>query len=171
MDRQRKVELVQKRDGKVFSVGNLSVETQYLSPNYKFSIGPCELSPTGLLLVFAINPKSGRGPSFDARWDGGSRGVGKKERMDLDIDVHGVSEGEVAKFRAGKDGYLGHKTKMLPSEYGHRYEVDIRMPAECVFTAVVTFNLTRGVEVVETLHAQDSISATVIPGPGSTPST
>jgi hypothetical protein len=108
MMRKEKEQRVQKQDGKAFETYNVEMRTTYLNLKYAFSKQTAnQITPTGRLDVFELNP-SGDGPSFTARWDGGSRDVGKEERYDLDIDIHGVSDEEKRRFKNGQGGYSGH---------------------------------------------------------------
>lgn len=162
MTRNEKERRVQKQDGKVF--GNLKVEIHptYLNPKYTLPKQTAnEISPTGLLKVFEINPFEG-GPSFTARWDGGSREVGRKERYDLDIDIDGVSEEERSRFKNGQGGFSGHHTVKVPSDTGHKYQVSLRTPGEMIFEGTVCFSLHRKLGFDESIQFTEMLDTKVI---------
>ena len=72
-------ERAQLQDGKVFDIHDFAVDERYLSPDYKREDGECSLTPTGRLIVFRLIPNfDSRLPSFEARWDGGSRKQGRE---------------------------------------------------------------------------------------------
>ena len=81
-----KEEQIQREDGKASKASNIKMSVIYLDPKYTISAPTVmEIRPRGPLVLFEINP-SGEGPSFKARWDGGSRDEGKEEKCELDID-------------------------------------------------------------------------------------
>ena len=143
MTRNEKEQRIQKQDGKVFENFKVEIHQTYRNPRYTLSEQTAnEISPTGLLKVFELYP-SGGGPSFTARWDGGSRDEGKKERYDLDIDIEGVSNEERSRFKNGQGGYSGHHTTEVPSNAGRAYHVSLCTPGEMIFEGTVCFNLLR----------------------------
>ena len=78
-----------------------------------------------------------------ARWDGGSRDEGKKQKEDLDVDVEGVSKRQQHRFERGQGGYSGHRSKKLPSATGRGYEVSISTLDGRIFEAIVSFAVHR----------------------------
>jgi len=119
MNRVEKERRVQMRDGKVFEINNLTIDVRCLNPNYSLlKQDSAALGATGRLDLFELRPKSGGGPAFFGRWDGGSRDQGKVERDDLDIDISGVSRAEQHRFESGKNGYAGHHSSRIPSTTG-----------------------------------------------------
>jgi hypothetical protein len=142
LDRIQKEERVQRQDGKVFEIGNVAIEEErYRSPDYKFEAEDCHLSSTGHLKIFRLTPISGKPPSFTARWDGGSREPGK-ERFELDIDMEGMSNDEIRKFKGDKCGYSGHHT-VSDAPDSHRYQILLKTPNAMIFDATVSFTLLR----------------------------
>jgi len=86
MTKSEKQQRVLRQDGKVFEIKVL-VEETYLIPKYRLVKQETSvLGSTGLLVVFELQPVSGEGPSFVARWDEGGREEGK-QRNDLDVDI------------------------------------------------------------------------------------
>jgi hypothetical protein len=126
MTRKEKEERVHRQDGKAFEAFNLEICTSWLNPKYTLSQqATTVISSTGLLKIFELNP-SGGGPSFTARWDGGSRDEGRIEKYDLDIDIGGVSDEEQRRFQNGQGGYSGHHTINVESnDKGHAYQVSL----------------------------------------------
>jgi len=149
---------VEKQDGKTFGTYNVEIHPTYRNPNYTLSYRATnEISSHGRLNVFEINP-SGKGPSFAARWDGGSRDAGKPERNDLDIDIYGVSDEEKRRFKNG-DGYSGHRNV---ASTGHTYHVDLRTPDERIFEGTVSFNLLRKQGFEANLYLTATLDAKLI---------
>lgn len=148
MNRTEKERKVQVQDGKVFEINSLTIGEGYLNPNYSLlKQDSAVLGATGRLDIFELRPKSGGGPSFSGRWDGGSRDKGKVERDDLDIDISGVSIAEQRRFRNGEDGYAGHHPKRIASTPARVYEVSIRTPNDgIIFDGTVSFSVHRKME-------------------------
>lgn len=162
MSRDEKERRVQIEDGKAFDTYNIEIRETYLNPKYTLGKHASHaISRTGLLKVFELMP-SQDGPLFVGRWDGGSRGSGKQERFDLDVDIQGVSKGAKRRFKKGEEGYAGHHTTKIDSDRGWKYEVCIRTPEGLIFEGTVCFNLHRKVGLSETLHFSDTAVATVI---------
>jgi hypothetical protein len=145
MERDEKIKHVQQKDGKVFDTKNINVQQRYLNTDYNLVEESGKLGLTGHLAVFRLEPKKPGLPSFAARWDGGNRSTGR-ERTDLDIDIYGVPDEEVKKFRAMKDGYSGHHTNSISND-SHTYDVSIKTPSVPVFDGTVSFRLLRKMEL------------------------
>lgn len=153
MTRTEKEQRVLKEDGKVFEIKNLEIKQTYLNPMYRLvGYDPSVLKPTGHLAIFELRPLSGNGPSFIARWDGGSRDEGREQRQDLDIDIEGVSKRERLRFERGEDGYCGHHSGKLHGMIGHTYRVSIVTPAQKIFEATVNFSVLRKIEFSEKIN-------------------
>ena len=143
MTRNEKEQRIQKQNGKVFENYNVEINQVYLNPNYTLLKQSANvISSTGRLGVFELTP-SRDGPSFSARWDGGSRDDGKTETYDLDIDIDRVSEEERTRFKNDQGGYTGHHAINVPSDTGHAYQVFLRTPREIIFEGSVCFGLLR----------------------------
>src|SRR5437879_385414 len=128
MTRDEKEHRVQMEDGKAFETYAIEIRAMYLNPTYTLAGDISHaISRTGLLKVFELKP-SQNGPSFVGRWDGGSRGFGKQETFDLDIDIQGVSDDDKRRFERGDAGYAGHHTTRIDSDRGWKYQVCIRTP-------------------------------------------
>lgn len=140
-----------KEDGRVFEVA-AAIETGYLDAGYVLSQDtPATLSSTGWLRIFTVAPIAGAGPSFTARWDGGSREPGKAERYDLDVDISGVSPQQARFFKTSTHGYSGHHATRL-SRNAWEYQIVIQIPTGVLFEAVVRLRLHRKLEFSETLQ-------------------
>jgi hypothetical protein len=111
------------KNPKVLRSRNISVTTEYLSPDYRApsSVSAQEVSGTGFLALLRIEPKNpGHLPSFVARWDHDEQGV--------DIDLQGGMR-EKRSFKHGKKGYRGHKTTLVMEPVQPRkYAIDIETP-------------------------------------------
>ncbi len=145
MTRKEKAKKVQEQDGKAFEAFKIEIDAGYcLNPRYRLLKQAATVrGDMGRLDVFEINPL-GDGPSFKARWDGGSRNPCKKERNDLDIDIYGISDEEKYRFERNEGGYFGHRT--APNGAGRVYQVSLRTPHEVIFEGTVRFNLLRKME-------------------------
>jgi hypothetical protein len=150
--RKKKAEKVQEQDGKAFEAFNIEIDEGYcLNPKYRLLKHAATVrGDMGRLDVFEINPL-GDGPSFKARWDGGSRDRGKKEKNDLDFDIYGVPDKEKRRFERNKGGYFGHRT--APNDAGRVYHVCLRTPDEMIFEGTVRFNLLRKMEFNASLRS------------------
>jgi hypothetical protein len=160
LTRKEKEQCIQKEDGKVFEIFNVEIDVAYLNAYYAVSKQSTnEISSTGRLGVFEIASSKG-GPSFLARWDGGSRGEGKKEKYDLDIDIEGVPAEERIRFKNGRGGYSGHHTTKVASDAGHAYQVFLRTPAERIFEGSVRFSLHRKLRFEESIALTETFGHT-----------
>ncbi len=84
---------VAKRDGKAFEVIALERDTlAFIHPEYKLHQLPKgkRISPTGLLAIFELRPRTSGRPSFIARWD--------QKQQRLDIDMAEASDKERSRF-------------------------------------------------------------------------
>jgi hypothetical protein len=158
MTRKEKAKKVQEQDGKAFEAFKIEIDAGYhLNPKYRLLKQAATVrSDMGRLDIFEINPL-GVGPSFKARWDGGSRDRGKKERNDLDIDIYGVSDEEKYRFEHNQGGYLGHRT--APNDAGRVYQVFLRTPDGVIFEGTVRFNLLRKMEFNASLRPSGDLQA------------
>ena len=76
MDPQR----VQQKDGKVFAVFDIAIESSYVHSDYKLQQKAKQtIGRTGRLLVFEVTPSLSGRPSFAGRWDENA------EALDIDI--------------------------------------------------------------------------------------
>jgi len=143
MNRKKKEERTLREDGKAFEASKIEIQTVYRNPKYTLVEHPANtITSTGLLKVFDLQC-SEAGPSFSARWDGGSRSPGKKERHDLDIDIVGVSKAGQRRFKHSKGGYSGHHAVDVSSPKGREYHVCLGKADGLIFEGNVRFNLLR----------------------------
>jgi hypothetical protein len=156
--RKEKAEKVQEQDGKAFEAFKIEIDAgYYLDPKYRLLKQESTVrNDMGRLDIFEINPL-GDGPSFKARWDGGSRDRDKKERNDLDIDIYGVSDKEKRRFEHNQGGYFGHRT--APNDAGRVYHVSLRTPNGVTFDGTVRFNLLRKMEFNASLRPSGDLQA------------
>ena len=147
MLRGAKEERVQRQDGKVFEVRDLKISEEYRNPNYQLlEHNPAVLTRTGHLKIFELLPLRTSEPTFEARWDGGSRDPGNHEKQDLDIDIRGVSLLAKRRFRKGIHGYSGHHSIRDTSAEGRVYKLEICIPGKAVFRGTVSFTVHRRLE-------------------------
>jgi hypothetical protein len=141
--REEKVRRIKQKDGKVFEISKVEIDPTYLNSHYRVSQQTFhEINEMGLLKVFELTPLVA-GPSFTARWDGGSRDAGKTERSELDFDIDGVSQEERNHFKNCRRGYFGHHTSRMPSDEGHTFQVSLSIPGERIFEGTVRFRILR----------------------------
>jgi hypothetical protein len=132
MDRQKKIDQIRNR-GRVSNFSDLKVDPTFIHPDYECCDGIP--SDTGHLLVLKVIPKSGQGPFFEARWD--------EKPEQLDIDMRGAPKREMKKFKAEKDGYIGHHRARRTGDPNERcYEIEIRTPPPLgkIFEGTVSFS-------------------------------
>jgi len=143
MTRKEKEQRLRTEKGQVFEIRDIAITATYLSPNYALAATEAvAVTGTGLLKVFELVP-SHDGPSFIGRWDGGTRGVDKQERCDLDIDIYGVSSIDNDHFKKEEFGFSGHRTVKVSTSRGRSYFVSIRTPDELIFEGRVSFTAHR----------------------------
>ncbi len=130
------------RNGKnVFRVNrifNIKISEECCNVDYILrSQSSNDLTETGLITVFSIEPKSKKSimPSFSGRWD--------QNKQILDIDILGVTKKTVNLFKTGKDGYLGHHLKII-SASPRLFAINIRIPDVEIFRGTITFNVNHG---------------------------
>ena len=166
MNRAEKEQKVKTQDGKVFEIDSLTISERYLNPNYSLlKQDSAVLGAMGRLDVFELRPKSGDGPSFKGRWDGGSRDQGKEERDDLDIDICGVSKAEQQRFLKEKIGYAGHHSRRIANSPSRAYEVSIRTrSAGRIFDGTVSFSVHRKMEFLASMTPWEATMSAQVPG-------
>jgi hypothetical protein len=144
LNREQKLVKLQKEDGKVFEAKDIAIDVRFLNPKYVLlKQGTAVPEEMGRINIFELRRKSGDGPFFSARWDGGSRDKGK-DRADLDVDIYGVSKAEQRRFKNGANGYAGHHSNKIASTMGHTHEVSITTPKDnLIFSGVVSFSVLR----------------------------
>jgi hypothetical protein len=125
-----------KDKGRVSKISNLKVNPTLIHPDYDYERSPCDRIPsdTGHVLVLKVIPKSGHGPYFEARWD--------QKPEQLDIDMRGAPRREMKKFKAEKDGYIGHHRARRTGDPNERcYEIKIQtpLPRGKIFEGTVSF--------------------------------
>jgi hypothetical protein len=110
-------------------------------------------SPTGLLVLFRIEPKPGRSdlPSFSVRWDQGANTV--------DIDLIGDPQ-EKQNFALPIPGYHGHKTTII-TDSPRVYAIQIETPATGpIFIGTVALNIAFGLELSGSLSMSADLEVT-----------
>jgi hypothetical protein len=148
------------QDSKIEGIRDIKVTTEYLSPDYAppSDSEAVRTSNRGRLVLLRIQPKnSQRLPSFCARWD-------HKEQC-VDVDLEGNPR-EGHKFKHGKPGYRGHKTRLVTEPGGPRkYAIEIETPSTgAVFKGTLamkadfSLNLRAGMYLIAGFEA----SATVV---------
>jgi hypothetical protein len=108
---------------KVLGSRNIIVTTEYLNSEYALPASALAETPsaTGHLVLLRIEPTRNGLPSFWARWD--------HRKQCVDVDLKGAPS-ERRKFKEGRPGYRGHKTKMVTRVGGPRaYAIDIETPS------------------------------------------
>lgn len=151
-----------KGDGQTGNISKPVITKRYIDLTHDICEHNLSRSDTGLLRVFSLVPKTHGKPSFEARVDDGS--WGKRREIDLDIDIKGVSEAVQGDFRAGRNGYKGHRTERRLQADGRIFAVNIVIPEGVVFEGDVSFSPTFLFEIREEAQAKDSYDVQVING-------
>jgi hypothetical protein len=141
--------------GEASQLSNLRITTPYLNPDYEIVKEDLVRGETRLLKVFSLLPRTAGKPSFHARVDDGS--PGKVKEPELDIDIEGVSDAIAGDFRAGRNGYVGHRNKRSSTSTERIFDVQIALPAERVFEGEVFFNVAFSVGL--SMSATSSVTA------------
>jgi hypothetical protein len=154
VDRQRKIDKIKSRSGRVSRVSNLEVHPTFIHADYRSE--PCDgiLSETGKLEVLKVVPKSGDGPYFIARWDQGPE--------HLDIDMCGASKSAIRKFKNNMDGFSGHHASRTTASDKRLFDVMIETPAGVIFDGSVSFSNTHEVIVSVQCNSTVTVDAQVI---------
>jgi hypothetical protein len=145
------------QDSKIVGSRDITVATEYLSPDY---LPPLETevektSDTGWLVLLKIEPRNSHAlPRFYARWDH------TKQCVDIDLEGDPI---ERRKFKDEKQGYRGHKTKLVTEHDGPReYAIDIETPSSGpVFKGTLTLKADFAVNLSMSANAELKASATV----------
>jgi len=119
----------------VNTIFNVRVEKTYLHPDYDLITDKNDMTDTGYMVVFKLEPTNPDLPSFVGRWD-------HKQKV-LDIDIFKVDSRSVTNFRAGKNGYDGHHPIVI-SEAPRLFAIDIRIPDGKILEGTMTFNIGHG---------------------------
>ena len=149
-------------DGRVFEIRDINAITRYLHPDYEYVQCDGTLRDNDWLLIFEVRPKTAGPPSFKARWDGGNRAAPQTIRYDLDIDIHGVSNAEVERFKKSKDGYSGHHTKKTSADE-NRYDIYLTTPAGLIFDAAISFSKHHALSLGNPIDNVATVSTTRVP--------
>jgi hypothetical protein len=147
---------------------DITITKEFLNRDYSDPVvepgAAPKTSTTGLLVLFRIEPKSGRSylPSFSARWDHGPNTV--------DIDLVG-DPGEERKFKSSKPGYRGHRTTKVTDD-PRVYAIDVETPATGhVFKGTIALNVDLGFELSGslTMSADVHVKSEVVRNPSWAP--
>ena len=144
-----KKEQVARQDGKAFRTNTVRVEKEeYKDPQYTIeTYGSRGIGETGLLEIGRIVPVVSGLPRFLLRWD---------ERQEaLDVNIEGISEAEVERFKRGQGGYKGHHTVRIPGCSARVFRADIRIPRRRIFAGNILVALHREKECAEGLSLED----------------
>ena len=143
MDPKRLQELTIKVD----KASKVSLSIQYRAPNYR--IDPSQesnISETGRLVLFRLEPLVSNLPTFVARWD--------QNKQTVDVDLIGDSIQQLL-LKFGLAGYQGHHPTRV--EEG-AFKIDIRVSRTRICEGVLTFIANWSVSVADKLDLSDSVS-------------
>jgi hypothetical protein len=149
---------VEERDGKARATLNVSEEHKYIRPDYDLVLGKGEIGPTGLLAIATLKLKnSGAGvlPEFILRWD---------DKDDwLDVDSLSKLEKEQRLFRKGIGEYYGHHAVRI-SVSPRVFRINLVWQGQVIYRGKLKFNLSRDLEVRDTVRPKDTTSAKLTRG-------
>lgn len=110
---------------------DIQPQVQCCHPEYDFKAPElCEAQGRRPLIIATLKPRNSSRPSFSLRWD--SHG------NHLNVDIEGVSSKVKKLFRKEKQGYQGHRSRLLAEKL---FEVDIRIPSQHIFQGKISFKL------------------------------
>lgn len=145
--------------GEASQLSNLKITTHYIDSGYEILNEDLARSETRLLKVFSLIPKIPGKPSFHARVDDGSSE--KRKEPELDIDIDRVSDAVKSDFKAGRNGYAGHRNKRGSNPDVRIFDVEIAVPTGKVFEGEVFFNVTFSVGARMAASSNMTANATV----------
>jgi hypothetical protein len=121
---------------------DVQTQVQYCHPEYDFSACTiCETHGQRPLIIASLKPKNGPLPSFSLRWD--PRG------NHLNVDIEEASPQVTKLFKEGKQGYRGHRPKMVAEK---QFDVNVGMPSQDVFMGRISFKIHENVALDGKIH-------------------
>lgn len=87
----------------------IEIEVSFCHPYYELnSAASAVATPSKLLSLFSLVPKTSSNPTFFGRYDARDDLSGRNEASAVDVDVSGLTSAEERDFKAGKNGFSGH---------------------------------------------------------------
>ncbi len=140
------------KESKVVGTTKIKIKEKYRSPIYRLEgKSNASATETGLVTIAELNPEGISLPKFIFRWDTNSETV--------DIDIY--KNGENAKYLWKKQGYEGHKTKVIDHE-GRVFEVNIEIPSRNVFKGTVDVGLQWGLKLKNRLQIKEHVDVKIV---------
>jgi hypothetical protein len=124
-----------REDGRAFEIKNLEILSHYRDPQYSLKY-ECEtiMSPTGEWTIFRLEHPDGHW--YRGRWDE------SKSALDMDLFPTGTA-------RRPEKNFPGHHTDQ-PNPNVRTFDVDVHRDGVRIFSALVTFTLTRRISITGT---------------------
>jgi hypothetical protein len=128
---------------------DVQTQVQYCHPQYDFkACAMCETQGQRPLIIASLKPKDKTLPSFSLRWD--------PHGKHLDVDIEEASPEVKTLFRKEKQGYHGHRPKMVAEKL---FDVKINIPAQDVFMGKISFKIHENVAQGENIDIGDKMVA------------
>jgi len=140
-----------KKDGRVFTVKDLTVKEVYKDPAYRIELYHNNKATDTMHLVIGKLVSDDQSlPCFIFRWD--------EQQDQFDVDIENVDNETKKKFKAEKDGYSGHHPRRSVRN-GRHMEVDISLPKKKIFKGTIKVPVVR--EEVLDLHLTINVDGTI----------
>jgi len=124
-----------KEDGRAFEIKNIKILGQYRDPEYCLEYeNEATMSPTGEWTIFCLRHPDGHW--YRGRWD--------ESKSALDIDLFTTDTA-----RRPDKNFPGHHTDQ-PNPNVRTFNVDVHRDSIRIFSALVTFSLTRRISITGT---------------------
>lgn len=123
-----------KREKPVRTIKVQEIRQNYLNPEYELRLYGFDTTKSGFSSIGELVPKSGSAkgiPRFVLRLDG---------ERNLDVDIRNVSKPVERDFKAGRNGYSGHRTKELSRS--NEREVYLKTPSGLIYHGELFFGTT-----------------------------
>ena len=110
---------------------DVHTEEKYRHSQYEFNTCLiCETKGRQPLIIGSLKPRGQTLPSFSLRWD--------PHGNHLDVDIEEVSQQVKELFNEGKQGYRGHRPKMVAEK---SFDVNVGIPTQDVFIGKISFKV------------------------------
>lgn len=91
------------------SAEGIEIEVSFCHSDYELSAEASAVAtPSKLLRLFSLVPKTPSNPTFFGRYDARDDLSGRDKASAVDVDVPGLTDAEERDFKAGKNGFSGH---------------------------------------------------------------
>jgi hypothetical protein len=91
------------------SADGIEIEATFCHSDYELSVEASAVAtPSKLLRLFSVVPKTSSDPTFFGRYDARDDLSGRNQASAVDVDALGLTDAEEKDFKAGKNRFSGH---------------------------------------------------------------